>query len=133
MSKINTNKTEVLDENILIYLKIMLRELDDFYLEVKLIDAPEPMFSGHKIRSVEKTNPEWYQELCSRYPRKRRNRSDKYTDSKIKRSKLKSVLSVLINKGFSRSYYSDDLLDLAKEKYEKDKENFENTEEICPF
>lgn len=43
-----------INNNTLLYLKIMLRELDDFYLDIKLIPAPEPMFSGHKIRSVEK-------------------------------------------------------------------------------
>lgn len=133
MSNINSNKREKINDNILLYLKIMLRELDDFYLQVKLINAPEPMFSGHKIRAVEKANPEWYQELCSRYPRERRNRSDKYTDSKIKRKNVKICLQKIINTGFSKSYYLNDLLELAKEKYENDKENFENTEETCPF
>lgn len=41
------------------------------------------------------------------------------------------MLSQLINKGFSVSYYAEDLINLAKEKYEKDKENYEISE--CPF
>jgi len=131
MSKTSTNKREI-NEDVLIYLQIMLKELDDFYLEVKLIKAPESMFSGHKIRSVEKENPEWYKELCSRYTRNRRNRSDKYTDSKIKRDDIKKILNNLINKGFSKSYYSKDILELAKKRFLTDKENFVEIDD-CPF
>jgi len=118
---------EEINDDILLYLKIMLKELEDFYLQVKLIKAPDPMFSGHKVRAVEKANPEWYSELCSRYLKDRRNRSDKYIDSKIKRSDVIKVLKDLINKGFSRSYYSGDLLELAKNKFDKDKEEYEES------
>ena len=40
----------------------MLQELQDNKLTVILIDAPRPMFEGHKIRAVQIHNPEWYQE-----------------------------------------------------------------------
>lgn len=119
-----------------IYLKIMLKELDDFYLNVKLTKASEPMFLNHKIRSVENKNPEWYQELCSKYPRNRRNRNEKYTDSYINRKRVINCLKRLIQGKFSNYKYKDDLIEIAKERIKEDTNNeiLENTyNEECPF
>lgn len=38
----------------------MIQEMIENKLVVILVDAPEPMFTGHKIRVAESKNPEWY-------------------------------------------------------------------------
>ena len=48
--------------------KYLLDELGRRRLEVILIPAPEPRHIGHKIRSVENTNPPWYRELFRTHP-----------------------------------------------------------------
>jgi hypothetical protein len=50
-------------------------ELENNGLEVVLIPAPEPKFSGHMIRAVDSHNPVWYRELYSEYAHFRRDRS----------------------------------------------------------
>ncbi len=40
--------------------EIMLGELEEFYLHVELLPAPEPMHTGHKVRTVVNENPAWY-------------------------------------------------------------------------
>ena len=38
----------------------LFHDLKDNRLEVVLISAPGPRFSGHKIRAIQNENPEWY-------------------------------------------------------------------------
>jgi hypothetical protein len=38
----------------------MLFELEERWLHVVLIPAPEPCYSGHKVRRVVMQNPKWY-------------------------------------------------------------------------
>lgn len=40
--------------------QVMLSELESQFLEVVLLDAPEPNFDGHKIRVAVNKNPQWY-------------------------------------------------------------------------
>ena len=37
-----------------------LQELEENFLVVSLVPAPDPRFDGHKVRAVENRNPEWY-------------------------------------------------------------------------
>ena len=39
---------------------LMLDELEEFFLRVELLPAPEPMHVGHMVRTVTNQNPEWY-------------------------------------------------------------------------
>lgn len=41
----------------------LLFELQEHYLNVVLVPAPDPKFIGHKIRATDNHNPTWYREL----------------------------------------------------------------------
>lgn len=41
----------------------MLNDLSHNFLQVKLIPAPDPQFTGHKVRFVENENPIWYKKI----------------------------------------------------------------------
>ena len=43
--------------------KILQWELDHERLQVELTPAPEPMHSGHRVRTVTASNPDWYRDL----------------------------------------------------------------------
>ena len=49
----------------------LLRELDTSFLLVSAIPAPDPQFTGHKIRQVDNRNPKWYQEIWAELDVKR--------------------------------------------------------------
>ena len=53
----------------------LLHDLNNNRLEVVLISAPDPRFSGHKIRAIQNENPEWYKQLYHSYKHFRRDRS----------------------------------------------------------
>jgi len=101
-------------------LAIMLTQLNKNRLQVGLAVAPEEAHSGHKIRVVDGTNPEWYQELCAKYlstnrkNRKKRN-GKKHDDTKIKRRRIIEALTLLSQGRMSRSIYAEDLLELARD------------------
>jgi hypothetical protein len=42
-----------------------LQELEENFLVVSLVPAPDPHFDGHKVRVVENRNPGWYREFVS--------------------------------------------------------------------
>lgn len=97
----------------------MLDELQDRKLEVGLVSAPEEKHTGHCVRLVETTNPDWYRQLCRMYPRSRqRNRKEKFTDPNFCRSHIKGVLSRLLNGG-SSSQYAEVLVGMAREEREE--------------
>ncbi len=117
----------MIDENILLYLNMMLGELEQQKLEVVLLPAPDPQHQSHMIRAKENTNPEWYQILCSNYPRNRRSRTDKYTDSYIKRDRIIKCLNRLLkNKVTKKFLYEIDLVEIARERMEEDVAEYKN-------
>lgn len=92
----------------------MLHDLADCGLEVGLIPAPEQRHQGHYIRVVWSKNPSWYSDLCAMYPRRRRNRAMRYTDSTVKRGHVENVLRRLLSCG-SSSFLAEPLLSFARE------------------
>lgn len=40
---------------------VAIQDLEENFLQVKLVPAPFPHFSGHMVREAERRNPEWYQ------------------------------------------------------------------------
>jgi len=55
--------------------KTLFEDLQSHCLEVILIPAPDPRFSGHKIRAVECQNPVWYSYLFEQYEELKRIQS----------------------------------------------------------
>jgi len=92
-----------------------LQEMDFSRLSVVLIDAPRPMFSGHKIRVVESKNPIWDQWLCQARPRSASIRSS------VARS-LKRIERGLIDT--RSSSIDEEILAAIREYQEECKENF---------
>jgi len=50
----------------------LISDLQSQNLQVILIPAPEPMFQGHMIRSVNNRNPKWYRNLYADHSVSRR-------------------------------------------------------------
>ncbi len=95
--------------------EVMLQELDYMGLVVGLIPAPERTFSDWQcVRAVWGHNPGWYRELCAMYPRYRRNRAARFTDSKVKRGRVGQVLRQMLGGG-ANSYLAEPLLAFARE------------------
>jgi len=92
----------------------MLQELDASNLLVGLIPAPEQRHCGHCVRVVWSHNPGWYRELCAMFPRRRRRRHYRYTDSTVKRNDVRRVLLGLLGDG-SSSQFAEPLLGVAKD------------------
>lgn len=92
----------------------MLQELDIMSLHVGLIPAPEQRHCGHCVRVVWCHNPGWYRDLCAMFPRRRRLRNYRYTDSTVKRADVRRVLQQLLAEG-SRSQFAEPLLGFAKD------------------
>lgn len=87
-------------------------------LEVILIPAPEPQYSGHMIRSVQNRNPKWYRDLYWSYNHFRRDRSLRALDRirkqedryfKVSPYKYDATYRELIHniliKGFENNYF----------------------------
>lgn len=55
--------------------KYLFEDLEENQLKVVLVPAPNPCFSGHKIRHIESKNPEWYRDLYKHHPNFKRTRS----------------------------------------------------------
>lgn len=72
-----SNLPEAIKELFVEDAQFLLTELKTNKLEVILIDAPEPKYPGHKIRTSENSNPPWYKVLYNTYPHFRRDRSIK--------------------------------------------------------
>lgn len=51
------------DEKVKHFADCLIQMLDDYWLQVVLVPAPDPHFSGHKIRQVNNCNPRWYRDL----------------------------------------------------------------------
>lgn len=68
---------------------------------------------GLKIRQVESNNPQWYSELCKRYPRKK-NQNRKCKRTIIKRERILSILNLLKNGKESKSKYAYCLKEIAE-------------------
>lgn len=98
----------------------MLRELDRQELHVGLVPAPEQRHCGHCVRVVWCRNPGWYRELCGFFPRNRRRRGGRYTDSRVKRGDVREVIERLLDDRGSRSALAPFLLATAAERIEQD-------------
>ena len=85
----------------------LFNDLRENRLEVVLIPASEPKFSGHKIRAVENRNPVWYRKLYAQYSHFRRDRSLRSLE------RLKSLLDrdyTGNRRGFIQTPYSYDFV-----------------------
>ena len=91
----------------------MLLDLDLMSLEVGLIPASDQRHCGHCVRVVWCHNPGWYRELCAMFPRNRRCRKPRFTDSRVKRGQVRQALYRLLADG-TRSQLAWPLLGLAK-------------------
>ena len=95
----------------------MYNSLDERQLHTVKIEAPNPQFSSHGIRTNEDTNPIWFKEMCLDYPENRkkpRKRGTKYSDTKIQAIDLQTVLKNLIKNGYSHSSYAEDIIARAE-------------------
>lgn len=113
------------------YLKIMLKELEDNELKVVLIPSNDGDYRK-KIRSVEQKNPEWYSELCSMYP-KEKQCVRKNLQSHIDRQEIFRILKALIKTYKTRSKYGEFLINTAKEIKRENDELEEQEIEFVPF
>ena len=108
----------------------MYYEMQEQFLHTVLIPAPDPMHTGHMIRVVDNTNPDWYRELCANNLstcKSHRNRTK--IDTKIKRQ---SVLQFLLDpQKHQRFKYGEQLINIAKKRLE-DIKNDTNIDEV-PF
>jgi len=112
------------DKTLMPFLIQMYNSLDERILKTKLIEAPEKMHHSHKVRENENTNPGWFRYFCSQYLEervskrkgsKKRNRGEKYTDTKIQAIHTQRALRNLIKNGYSHSKYFEDYIGIAKE------------------
>lgn len=91
----------------------MYNELISQSLQVVLVPASKPMFSGHKIRLAVNHNPQWYRELCACYIsncKSHKNRGK--IDTKIKRQ---AVLNFLLDPYKYKNFkYANDLINIAQ-------------------
>lgn len=95
--------------------EFMLQDLADSGLVVGLIPAPERTYSDWQcVRAVWGRNPGWYRELLAMFPRRRRNRASRYTDSTVKRGHVVNVLRRMLDGG-TTSFLAEPLLSFARE------------------
>ena len=100
--------------------EILFSNLKSNKLKVVLVPAPNPNHYGHKIRAVERENPEWYKILYRSYPHFRRDRSlkalniimklkDKKFSGKSKHSPYRyhAIYRELIFKRLTEGYIED--------------------------
>jgi len=85
-------------------------------LTVELIPSQDDdcALRGGMIRAIMDRNPEWYRELCARYPRESRRRANPRPDTVIDRKRIVQALRGLLGTG-TRSSYAGDLLAAARE------------------
>lgn len=82
----------------------MRAELRNQYLDVTLVPAPDPKFTGHKIRVAVNSNPGWYRDLWHEYAKVRAKKGRlRKTTSSIGRSRINKALSE-ISEGNDRPY-----------------------------
>ena len=81
----------------------MKQDLDINGLHVILVPAPEPRYSGHRIRVVHCRNPKWYREI--------------YGELEVKRDRIISSLNRILNETPSnKSSYDYMFLQIAKDR-----------------
>ena len=97
-----------------LYFELMLNDLQNCFLEVTTTPGTHDD-EDRKIRAVSNQNPDWYKELCKKYPRNRRNRKSKFTDSYVKRGRIIKYLEELINGNIPNAREVDDLIEIAKQ------------------
>lgn len=94
----------------------MYNELNNAHFDVILVPAPVPMFSGHKVRMVNVSNPQWYKDICSQFITCRNNVRRKYrkhVDTRVKRQDILALLKRLATGQDVNSKYKDCLLTVA--------------------
>jgi hypothetical protein len=83
----------------------LLAELSEHRLDVSLVPAPRPRFTGHCIRVVQDGNPSWYSRLCASYTKRRSApRRGLKPDTDIRRPFVERSLSRL-SQGICRYEY----------------------------
>lgn len=108
-------------EKLIPILDEMLMELTENRLEVCLIPSkkPETAADGGMIRAVCSKNPDWYRDLCLRYPCNRsKKRNVRKDHTRIKRACILGLLERMIKNRKTRSMYAEDLLEVAEQRYQ---------------
>lgn len=100
-------------------LELMRYELESQCLSVELVPSSVGNPDFDKIRVVTSKNPNWYRELLAMYPRSRRKRDERYTDSLVSRKEVFRVLDLLIQSKETKSYLREHLVEFAKDKIEE--------------
>lgn len=98
------------------FFQLMLYDLYENRLEVEKAPNryPEKEADGVSIRAVRNRNPEWYRDICRRYPRFRRNRKDKFIDTRVERYRVIGYLERLMEGRRPNALVVDDLIETAK-------------------
>lgn len=92
----------------------MAEDLDQSRLEVTLVPAPDQRHCGHMVRVVAGHNPGWYRDLLSLFPRSRRDRAHRFTDSTLNRRDVLAVIHRLLT-SHTRSIVAGHLLAFAQD------------------
>lgn len=109
----------------------MYDEMQQQFLHTILVPAPEPMHVGHMVRVVDNQNPDWYRELCAKYPSNCKSHKNRFKpDTKIKRQ---SVIQFLLNPHKHKNFkYGNDLIEIAKQQLEQYKSEYIDNQYV-PF
>ncbi len=112
------------------YLKEMYLELTTQRFKASQVqDQRQIATKGRNIWIRESKNPKWYSDLLQKYPRNRSHTRWKWKkkakrglvikDSKIKRGHIENYLNQLISESPCYSKYAPDLIQIAKDRQEK--------------
>ena len=93
------------NEELITEAKGMLDELRTNCLRVVLIPAPYPQFIGHKIRSAETQNPDWYRKMF-------------YDLGHIDRKRVIRTLEKIIKNKSAKNVYVEYIKHIAKQRIE---------------
>ena len=82
-----------------------LRDLDEHRLKIVLVPAPVPSFEGHRVRTIESKNPDWYSHFGKLYWKGLR--SFQLKRSRVRRAMIRVKLLGIVR----RNGYEVDLLE----------------------
>lgn len=109
-------------------LKGMLSDLDGpaaRRLDVVLVPSeyPEIASQGGMIRHVQDQNAEWYRELVGLHTANRaKPRSRKVHDTLLKRRNIRDILANMLKRGYTNSFYGQDILNVAEKERVRNQE-----------
>lgn len=104
--------------------KILLNELDSYYLNVCLIPGPTTDQNNRMIRVAFENNALWYRNLCNKYRASPRKTPRSKPDTLIKRQHVRRILSLVANGIKTNSVYYERLRPYITECIEDNKVPF---------